>query len=106
MYVHVYARAENEATEEMSHRAWRFSRILKPYQLFVPGAAQLANGGKRGPRYAKIQARKFVQNAVSTVVVVVFAIGDIQSADGIPMVFYPAATPLIGVTEYYFLIDE
>lgn len=36
-YVHKYGRAVNEATEEMSRRAWQFSRILKRYQLFVPG---------------------------------------------------------------------
>jgi len=44
-YVHVFSRAGNEASEEMSRRAWRFSHILKHYQLFVPDAARLANSG-------------------------------------------------------------
>lgn len=87
-YVHVFGRAENEATEEMSRRAWRFSRILKRYQLFVPGAAQLANGSSAGPRYVKIQPRSLSKTRCrrwwcSRSV--------IQSADGIPMAVCPAA---------------
>lgn len=82
-------RDENETTEEMSRRAWRFSRMLKRYQLFVTDVARLANDGYGAERYVKIEPRSsseawcrrwWCSRSV------------IQSGNGIPVVVRPAAS--------------
>lgn len=101
-YVYVYGEAENEATEEMSRRAWRFSRILKRYQLFVPGVAQLANGGSAGHvtwKYSQEVCPKCGVNG-----------GDVRVGYKVRTVFWWSSAlrliPLTGAKEYYFSANE